>query len=338
MITPVDDVTLKSGEVVQAAIIQGPEPEWAQRMVALLSHKGDPWNWQNAAVLERTLDLDAFFHVLHRDGQPFANIMTIEKDGVGIFGHVWTKPEDRKKGASSQLMEIQMSDFQRRGGRALYLTTGSPVAFRLYERFGFREIEPNSGLMTYTDGALNDFEASYFGLKQAADRQPLSATIQALEWRHWPTACPLFFSDCPGFVRAASLGLLGRSTPEGPLLPLLNRAETNPEQAPRVMVLELDNGAVAGLAAWEMHPVWPDTCIIDLYCHEHYWSQGGDLLNSLTLPAASRYIAYNDPTCPPKSEVLTKAGFSAEATLQDWLPHSSNAAPSTDLIIFTRRK
>ncbi|HAA73566.1 TPA: hypothetical protein DCE37_00380 [Candidatus Latescibacteria bacterium] len=39
---------------------------------------------------------------------------------VGLFGHVFTKPEERRKGAANALME----DFRQRGGKALYLGTG----------------------------------------------------------------------------------------------------------------------------------------------------------------------------------------------------------------------
>lgn len=87
-------VTLRSGETVEAGVVAGPDPVWAERLVKLLWHKGDPWNWQNARLLEADQGLDAYFYMLHRDGKPLANIMTVENNGVGHFGHVWTEPAE----------------------------------------------------------------------------------------------------------------------------------------------------------------------------------------------------------------------------------------------------
>ena len=95
-----------------------------ERIEALLGHKGEEWQWQNSRCARDDLGIDVYYYILHRDGVPFANMMTAECAGVGHFGHVWTRPEDRRKGAADQLMGLQMEDFRGRGGRALYLGTG----------------------------------------------------------------------------------------------------------------------------------------------------------------------------------------------------------------------
>ena len=328
MITPLNPITLRSGETVEAAILTAPESTWASRMLDMLSHKGDPWNWQNAAVLERDLELDAFFYVLHRDGQPFANIMTVERNGVGIFGHVWTNPADRQKGASTQLMALQMANFQRRGGRALYLNTGSPVARAIYERFGFNRVEPESSLMHYFGDAPVRFEAAYFRGE---------GEIRPLTWRHWPAACPLFAGNSSAVVRAASLKLFGRCTPEGAFLPLLKEMEDSPEMDHKACVLELETGAVTGMATWGPHPLWPDTCIVDIYCHECYWERAGDLLASVILPDSSRYIGYADASCPQQGVAFETFGFQKRATLPNWLPTSVERQESADIVVYTKQ-
>ena len=48
-------ITLKSGEVVQAGVVQGPDLDWAERVETLLGHKGPSWRWGNEQVL-RTRD------------------------------------------------------------------------------------------------------------------------------------------------------------------------------------------------------------------------------------------------------------------------------------------
>jgi hypothetical protein len=73
-------------------------------------------------------------------------------------------------------------------------------------------------------------------------------------------------------------------------------------------------GAVSGLALWAWDAQWPHTCQIDLYCHPQYWPQAGELLQSLAVPRAERYVVYADALCREKGEVLAAAGFARTAT------------------------
>ena len=99
-------VVLATGEQVEVGVVIGPDAEWTERLERLLGHKGEPWNWQNRQVLTTDVGIGSRFYVLHRGGMPFANIMIAELSGVGILAHVWTKPEDREKGACSNLMRV----------------------------------------------------------------------------------------------------------------------------------------------------------------------------------------------------------------------------------------
>jgi hypothetical protein len=47
MLENLGTVVLDSGERVEAAVILGPDLSWAERLKGFLSHKNDPWNWQN---------------------------------------------------------------------------------------------------------------------------------------------------------------------------------------------------------------------------------------------------------------------------------------------------
>ena len=325
-------IKLRTGELVNSLIVHAPAPDWAERIEGMLYHKGDPWNWQNNAILNKELaGVDAFFYILHRDGKPFANIMTVECGGVGIFGHVWTDPADRRKGASSELMKIQMEDFHQRNGQALYLSTGHSVAKRMYSQLGFEEIAPESGLMTYTTSSLSDFEENYFAFDD-----DISPSVQPVDWCHWPAACPLFMSGSPGVARHVGMGIVGKGTPEGPMLPLLRRAEEQPDAPPQMMVLALPNGALVGVASWTIHPLWRDKCIVDLYCHANFWSYGQQLLDSLQLPAAANYVAYGDLSCQAKNQILTNFGFTHAATLPQWLIGQGTES-SSDLLLLTKQ-
>ena len=280
-------VTLKTGESVEAGVVKGPDLDWAERVEKLLYHKGDPWNWQNSQILRTAQGIDAHFYLLHRAGVPFANIATFELAGVGLFGHVWTVPEERQKGASSRLMAIQMEDFRARGGKALFLGTeyGS-VAYRMYRKFGFHSVEAQSGYMEWYATSKRTFDAVYFA--------PGATERQALRWPHWPSSEALFLGDHPCLVRSAPMRLIGRHSVEGAFLAPLQDAEARQatDQPPRFNALcNLETTAVVGLAGWGWHPLWEDVCLMDVFCHPDHWDKGHDLLASLALPLAKQYVA-----------------------------------------------
>ena len=311
MYQDLDPITLKSGEAVQAGVVHGPDLEWASRIETFLSHKGPPWHWGNGQVLRTGTGLDAFFYLLHRNGDPFANIMTIEHRGVGLLGHVYTRPEDRRQGAATQLMALLMDHFRQRRGQALFLGTGydSP-AYHIYRAHGFASIEPESGQMAYYTTSLEEFEEAYFA--------PGETAAEPAGWLHWPASTPLFAGDSPGVVRGAGLGLWGRRTTEGPFLPLLqDQLERSANGLPprALALVQQATRAVVGLAMWSDHPLWPDACLVDLYCHPDFWDAGTALLQALEIPARPTRVACCDAGLHPKAEVLRAAGFRCSATL-----------------------
>ncbi|MFN8445940.1 MAG: hypothetical protein U0175_34435 [Caldilineaceae bacterium] len=326
------EVTLKSGERVEAGVVRGPEPTWSRRLQTLLWHKGDPWNWQNAQLLEVDHGLDVNFYVLHREGEPFTNIMTVELAGVGHFGHVWTQPADRQQGASSSLMRLQMQDFAARGGQTLFLGTGyGSTAYRIYSAFGFASIEAESGYMAYYAKSKAEFEATYFA--------PGPVEVQPLAWPHWPSSAALFLGDYPGLVRCAPLQMFGHASSEGPFLPALIEAAKRQQAGESPTVWALFNpatSAVVGLAAWSWHPLWPDVCLVDCYCHPNFWSASGELLNALQLPTADHTVAYVDIDNKAKSALFTQAGFKATATLPRWLATDHSRQTWTDVVMLEK--
>lgn len=336
MYQKLDTITLKGGEQVEAGVVQGPDREWAERLVHLLWHKGDPWNWQNTQVLERDLGLDAFFYVLHRAGKPLANIMTIEYQGVGHFGHVWTEPADRQKGASSALMALQMAHFSQRGGRALFLGTGyGSVAYQMYARFGFQSVEAQSGYMAYYSTSQADFEGYYF----ARPADPAAVVVQPLHWTHWPSSGALFLGNFPGIVRCVRAEIFGRASSEGGLLPLLIEGAQRQQQDEPPATVVLENSvtrAVVGLATYQWDPIWPATCLLDLYCHPAYWDHGTMLLDRLSLPTPQRVVAYVDSEHVDKQAVLRQVGFQPVTTLPQWLAADTVNSRQVDVIVFVR--
>ena len=305
MYTSLGSVGLKSGEQVEVGVVCGPDLEWAARVEKLLGHKGPIWQWQNTATVRCGLGIEARFYLLHREGIPLANIATFTYRGAGHFGHVWTLPEDRRQGAASQLMRAQMEHFRQQGGKALFLGTGYDSApYHIYAAHGFVGLEPQSGQMEYYAQGKSQFEAEYF-VKGGVQ-------VEEVQWRHWPASGALFLGDFPGAVRCAPLKLLGRSSTEGPFLRLIQEEEQRREkgESARARVLcQTVSQAVVGFTMWDWDPLWPSTCVVEVYCHPDFWDKGRELLGELALPRAERYVAYSDAECLEKGEVLRTVGF-----------------------------
>ncbi len=305
MYKKLSDVQLKDGERVELGWVCGPDIEWAERIESLLAHKGSLWNWQNTSVMRRELGMEAHFYLLHRNGEPLANMMTVEHRGVGHFGHVWTQPEDRRKGAASQLMAAQMCNFKERGGRALFLGTGYASApYHIYASHGFVGFDEPSGHMAYYAAGERAFYEGYFSAG--------NTEVRDVQWCDWPASAALFFGDFPMAVRCVALGLLGRASTEGAFLQLLQQGEQHEQkgESSRAKVLVCaDTGAVAGLAMWSWDPLWPQTCLLDGYCHPQHAAEMERLLAALVLPDAERYVAYSDAGIEHKGSALTTLGF-----------------------------
>jgi GNAT superfamily N-acetyltransferase len=303
-------INLSTGEQVEVAVITCPDLMWAERVEKLLAHKGEPWNWQNSQFLREDVGFETRFYLLHRDGVPFANTLLSESACVGIVNHVWTNPEDRQKGASKSLMQIVIEDFKRRKGEMLVLQAGyGEVAYHMYKKFGFESIEPESGYMDWYANDKKQFIQKYFAVGEAQ--------LQPLQWKHWLSIQPLLQSEDDCITRLVALKHIGRRTTEGPFLSLLQDEFTrraNGEE-PRAYVLETTTTAVAGFALWSWHPLWLDTCLVDVYCHSGYWDKAKELLDVLELPSADRYLAYAD--CEAKKKVLLAKDFKESAVFKN---------------------
>ncbi len=322
---------LKSGETVETCLLTALEPTWAPKMLNLIDHKPSPWRSQAEAALTVGLDVESRFYVLHRDGQPLANIMTTEVAGVGFLGHVYTVPEDRRQGAASVLLQKIMANFRKRAGRVLFLSTDfdSPP-YHLYASFGFEPIEPGSGEMCFYTSSQDQFNSEYFA--------PGPVKIQPMSWPHWATAAPLLAGSWPGVVRCAAQKLFSRRSSECPLLALVmdNAARKTAGRPPRgVVLVKPRTAAVAGLACFDTHPLWQTTTIIDVYCHDEHWRHAGELLEALEAPSG-RHIAYVDPTCLAKADALKDAGFKPTCHLSGRIPADADATCRLDVTVWER--
>lgn len=70
---------------------------------------------------------------------------------LGGLGEAGVATEFRGRGIGSTLCEMALREFERRGGRALFLATSNPAAFRVYHRLGWRNLGLNN-VMAHVSG------------------------------------------------------------------------------------------------------------------------------------------------------------------------------------------
>ena len=310
MVRKLARVTLKSGERMHCLLIEEPEASWAQDVQRLLVHKRDHVHWHIARAIEGPLDdLETRFYLGVVNGEAVGNIMTVEHDGIGILGHVFTSPEQRRKGIASHIMAAQMRDFQERGGRVLTLGTGfdSPP-YWIYHSYGFRSIVEDSGAMWYLDNPEQAEDIWHAAIGETAP----------VRWRHWPLVNLLCIQPNGDRLRHAARRLWGPRNFEGDFTQYLRDLESeNPTTSGRV--LENESGLVVGWVSMEDDPIWGGAAaLLDLFMHPATWHGAADLLAALPLPAKPVF-AYADHDSP-KNDVLQAHGFTQQASWPDWLP------------------
>jgi hypothetical protein len=319
MYRKIDDVVLKNGEHAEMGVVLGPNE--AKDLRQLLGHKGSVWKWQIEQSLNQKFEnVESRFYILSKAGRPFANVMTVESHGVGIFGHVYTVPEERRKGAADIIHGHQMADFTQRGGRALYLATGYDTPpFRLYERHGFRGVEPGSGYMTWFADSQQAFEQDAFAA--AAVRH------EAFSFEHWPALPALAMMTHPARVRIAGMDVINVRSTEGGSLPYLiamdsriNDPESKTAGAKACLaVSEKSNIPVAIAAIIPEHYFWTQALLLDFFCAPGFETELPKLFEKLQVPAGRNVICYADTLWPEKQKVLQTCGFKKEAQLKKHL-------------------
>ena len=313
LLTELKSVTLKDGKEATIARVKGPDARWAGKILPLLNHKGGIWAWQNEKVLlSPTKPLESYYYVAIAGNEPVCNVSTFEYAGIGILGHVYTKPEFRRKGCCSATMAGQMDDFQAREGKALMLGTGfdSP-AWNIYYGFGFLPLYEKSGYMAYYTNGESAFESEYY--------KPGKSYVRPVDWRDWAGLSALTCQKTGSNLRLVSLEIYNRTSMEHSFLNLYRRI-LEKKDAFAVALESESTGAVAGIAYTFPDFRFPGVRIIDLYVHPNFSAMSGALLASLdntgeVSEKGGKVQAYAEATDSAKIAALEAAGFGVEATL-----------------------
>lgn len=308
MLQPLDNVTLKTGEAAQLAVVRGPEPGDPWQVAPLLGHKGGAWNAHIEGSLAGPQDgLETRYYVARVGELAVSNVMLVEYAGAGILGHVFTVPEQRRKGLCEHVITAALGDFTARGGTRLILGTGYDSApYWIYHRHGFRPLLPNSGFMAWQPAA--DFAARWYradGLR-AAD----------FTWRHWPALAQLWADDWGGGLQALAWGAFGPANFEGPGVALLADCA---EGRAHARVLENGDGVALALAVLTGDRRWPGVWNLDLIGHPDCDAALGQLVAALPRPGG-KLQAWLPAGATARRAGLAEAGWQHEATLAGQLP------------------
>jgi hypothetical protein len=324
-------VSLKSGEEAEMGIVSGPDTTtWGEQTRLLLGHKPGIFKWQIDEFLTKPQLAESRFYILSKKSKPFANIMLIEGRGIGIFGHVYTVPEERRKGAADIIHHHLMEDFKKRGGRAMYLGTGydSPP-YHLYAKHGFAGVEPKSGAMFWFAKGQQAFEAEVFAKS--------AVTIEPLVLKHYPTLPALAMMKHPARVRISGMGVVGIVSTEGGSLEYLSNM-TQPKPDPlgscAYVAVSEKSGIPVAIAASAPHPVFhKQSDGVDLFCAPGFEAELPKLYQKLNLNPARGLYSYADPLWPEKAEALKACGLQKAGVLKNFVALVDGA---TDLEVWSR--
>ena len=323
------ETTLKSDEVMEVGLINAPDMPHAEEIKKFLAHKPQFFDWHIERCVTESLDeLETRFYVGKLDEKIITNIMTVEHEGIGILGHVFTLPDQRRKGACKGTMAYQMEDFRQRDGRALYLGTGyNSHPYHIYHSFGFESVYPESGFMKYY--VKDDFEDTYFA--------PTTTHPKEVEWHDWPKLTAL--SGIVGWETLRSLlwSVYGPANLEGIFLTFKRALEMDEINEAQVFddakLLATQEGAIVGWASVNRDSKWRhNIALLDLFFHPNFVDSVPSLLSAIKFPDL-KVQCYIDSTSEKKAEVLETAGFVCEGTFRNQF---SYLGKKYDVLVFGR--
>lgn len=324
MYNKLGETLLKTNERMEVGVITAPDEPHAEEVKQFLGHKGGNWEWHIERCVIESLDaLETRFYVGKVDGSIITNIMTVEYQGIGILGHVFTMPDQRRKGACKGVMAYQMEDFRQRKGYALYLGTGyNSHPYYIYHSFGFESVFPESGFMKYY--VDTDFEERYFA--------PAPTQTKPVEWHDWPKVTALSGIVGGEPLRSLIWNVYGPTNMEGGFLNFKHDLETENLYEDAKLLITSD-GAIVSWATVSRDTRWrPATAVLDLFFHPNFADEVPTLLTSVASPD-TKVQCYVDSSAEQKAAILETAGFTCEGQLKNQFTYGGQAY---DVLVFAR--
>ena len=324
MYNKLGETVLKTNERMEVGVITSPDEPHAEEVKQFLGHKGGNWEWHIERCVIESLDaLETRFYVGKVDGNIITNIMTVEHQGIGILGHVFTMPDQRRKGACKGVMAYQMEDFRRRKGYALYLGTGyNSHPYHIYHSFGFESVFPESGFMKYHVNA--EFEEGYF--------EPGRAYLKPVEWHDWAKVTALSGCVDGDILRSLIWNVYGPTNMEGGFLNFKRDLETEDVYHDAQLMVTWDDAIVGWMTVSRDNRWQPATAVLDLFFHPNFADEVPTLLSSVAFPDA-KVQCYVDSSAEQKAAILETAGFTCEGQLKNQFTYGGQ---DYDVLVFAR--
>jgi len=316
------NTVLKTGENMEVGMIDVPDEPHAEEIKKFLGHKPGNYKWHIERCVTESLDaLETRFYVGKIDGNVITNIMTVEHEGIGILGHVFTLPDQRRKGACKGAMAYQMEDFRQRDGRALYLGTGyGGHPYHIYHSFGFESVFTESGFMKYH--VNTDFEEHYFA--------PAPVEPKSVEWHDWAKLTALSAIVGWDALRSLTWNVFGPTNLEGGFLGFKHTLETD-DAYDDAKLLVTESGAIVGWATVCRDSQWRNAvAILDLFFHPNFTDSIPELLSALKFPQL-KVQCYVDSSAEKKAAVLEAAGFACEGRFKNQFTYNGQ---DYDVLVF----
>ena len=247
---------------------------------------------------------------------------------VAILGMVWVRPDQRRKGIATLLLERTIATFRAGGGMAMYLCTVNPHAYRLYYNAGFRPLIGDG--MRYLAPGHEDFDRTYFSFAGPTTVRPgVWGDLARVSALHNQTTPDWLIKDYPRHVYRDMRY-------ERHYIQLWKPAG---EGRGDVLVLENQSKRVVGIASlvpvdtyYEQH-----VQVLEFWACPAYTHQIPNLLADLVERAregsAEILQAYIADVDAEKQEILQTCGFRQEARLCERLRVGDQRI---DLLVYSR--
>ncbi len=254
-------------------------PVHDKRVLSLLWHKGSPWlgDVKNRLDGQYADSRDHFFVACNGD-QLAAHVwynVSATDPRLGVLGHVYTRPEDRRRGLASRLLRAAMDHFVECGGKVMQLNTSNADTLPLYQKLGYATL--------FADAALHAMD---WHLRWPAESSELiepwfapgAGTVRPLGPKDLPQYCLLYNAEygthLKNFVDGVGTGVESEFAFIGLIEKIAQRQAT-------CFVLENDQ-TIVGIASLAGSGATHQSHIgtLDVYVHPNYRPRAGELLQT----------------------------------------------------------
>jgi GNAT superfamily N-acetyltransferase len=119
-------------------LIIPPAPARWPALEDLLGHKGPPWITDiRRRMVPGVPGAQDAYAVVPAAGRFLAGVCINKYGDVGVLGHCYTRPDHRRRGLATKVVQTVLSWFDMTGGKWLFLGTTAELDESFYRKFGF---------------------------------------------------------------------------------------------------------------------------------------------------------------------------------------------------------